>query len=108
ADRRTPREGCRYVPDQEPSMPTPGYYRFPAVHQDTLVFTSEDDLWTVPAAGGVARRLTATPGWVGHPFFSPDGVTLAFTGREEGHNEVYTMPAEGGAVRRVTYLGVNS
>jgi tricorn protease len=89
-------------------MPTPGYYRFPAIHQDTLVFTSEDDLWTVPAAGGVARRLTATPGWVGHPFFSPDGATLAFTGREEGHNEVYTMPAEGGTVRRVTYLGVSS
>src|SRR5262249_26542327 len=30
----------------------------------------------------------------------------AFTGREEGHNEVYVMPSEGGQVKRVTYLGV--
>ncbi|HZP82830.1 MAG TPA: S41 family peptidase [Chthonomonadaceae bacterium] len=89
-------------------MATSGYYRFPAIYKDTLVFTSEDDLWTVPAAGGVARRLTANLGTISHPFFSPDGATLAFTGREEGHNEVYVMPAEGGPVRRVTYLGVNS
>src|SRR5581483_2535947 len=93
---------------QEWTMATSGYYRFPAIYKDTLVFTSEDDLWTVPAAGGVARRLTANLGTISHPFFSPDGATLAFTGREEGHNEVYVMPAEGGPVRRVTYLGVNS
>jgi tricorn protease len=89
-------------------MPAPGYYRFPAIHYDTLVFTSEDDLWTVPAAGGTARRLTASPGVLASPFFSPDGARLAFTGREEGHAEVYVMPAEGGPVRRVTYLGANS
>jgi tricorn protease len=89
-------------------MSTHGYYRFPTIHKDTIVFTSEDDLWAVAAGGGVARRLTASPGWVGHPFFSPDGKTLAFTGREEGHTEVAVMPAEGGPVRRVTYLGVSS
>src|SRR5919204_4976567 len=89
-------------------MATPGYYRFPAIHGETVVFTSEDDLWTVPADGGVARRLTASPGVVSGPFFSPDGATLAFTGREEGHSEVYTMPAAGGPVRRLTYLGANS
>ncbi len=89
-------------------MPTAGYYRFPAIHQDTIVFTSEDDLWTVPASGGVARRLTANLGTISLPFFSPDGATLAFTGREEGHAEVYTMPAEGGPVERITYLGAAS
>jgi tricorn protease len=89
-------------------MPTPGYYRFPALHADTIVFTSEDDLWTVPAKGGIARRLTANLGTISHPFFSPDGTTLAFTGREEGPSEVYTMPAEGGPVERITYLGVTS
>ena len=58
-------------------MPLSGYYRYPALYQDTLVFTSEDDLWTVPAEGGIARRLTATPGVALRPFFSPDGATLA-------------------------------
>ena len=86
----------------------PGYYRYPTIHDHTLVFVSEDDLWTVSTEGGVARRLTANLGTISHPFFSPDGKMLAFTGREEGHSEVYVMPAEGGPVRRVTYLGVSS
>lgn len=89
-------------------MPTPGYFRYPTIHQDTLVFVSEDDLWTVPASGGIARRLTAGLGTTSFPAFSPDGATLAFTGREEGPSEVYTMPAEGGPVHRVTHLGVSS
>jgi len=76
-----------------------GYYRFPTLHSDRLVFVSEDDLWAVPTAGGVARRLTANLGAVSAPFFSPDGATLAFTGREEGHAEVYVMDAEGGPAR---------
>src|SRR5262245_7807847 len=84
---------------------SPGYYRFPTLHADRLVFVSEDDLWAVPAAGGVARRLTASLGAVSAPFFSPDGATLAFTGREEGHAEVYAMDSEGGPARRLTYLG---
>ena len=39
-----------------------GYYRDPAVHGDTIVFTSEGDLWTVSVHGGAAQRLTTAPG----------------------------------------------
>ena len=39
-----------------------GYYRDPAVHGDTIVFTSEGDLWTVSVKGGAAQRLTTAPG----------------------------------------------
>lgn len=84
-----------------------GYYRFPTIHDDTIVFVSEDDLWSVPWTGGVARRLTSNLGQVTHPMLSPDGERLAFTGREEGAPEVYVMPAEGGAARRLTFLGSN-
>src|SRR4051794_13895901 len=83
-----------------------GYYRFPTIHADTVVFTSEDDLWSVPAAGGVARRLTSGLGAASHPALSPDGRRLAFSGREEGPAEVYLMPAAGGPPRRLTYAGV--
>ena len=36
-----------------------GYFRQPALSNDTLVFTAEGDLWRVPIAGGVAERLTS-------------------------------------------------
>jgi tricorn protease len=83
---------------------TSGYYRFPTIQKDTVVFVSEDDLWSVPASGGVARRLTSNLGEVTYPMLSPDGELLAFVGREEGAAEVYVMPAQGGSARRLTYL----
>ncbi|RIK38391.1 MAG: peptidase [Chloroflexi bacterium] len=81
-----------------------GYYRFPTIHDETIVFVSEDDLWSAPVQGGVARRLTSNTGEVTYPFFSPDGEWLAFVGQEEGATEVYVMPAQGGSARRLTYL----
>lgn len=84
-----------------------GYYRSPTIAGDTVVFVSEDDLWTVPAAGGVARRLTSGLGEASSPFLSPDGRWLAFVGREEGHPEVYCMEAGGGTPARRTYLGAS-
>lgn len=83
----------------------PGYYRHPTIHGDTIAFVSEDDLWAVPATGGTARRLTAAPGAVSFPVFSPDGRHLAFTGRDDGPPEAYVMDAEGGDPRRLTWLG---
>ncbi len=85
-----------------------GYYSYPTIHADTIVFACEDDLWRVPASGGVARRLTANPGQAYAPALSPDGTRLAFTGRDEGHAEVYIMPAEGGPATRLTYLGADA
>jgi tricorn protease len=89
-------------------MNTPGYYRYPTIHGDNIVFVSEDDLWSVPATGGVARRLTSGLGMATHPALSPDGQWLAFSGRDEGPAEVYIMPAQGGEARRLTFLGANS
>lgn len=83
---------------------TDGYYRFPTIHQDTIVFVSEDDLWSAPRQGGLARRLTSNLGEANYPALSPDGELLAFVGREEGMPEVYLMPAAGGSARRMTYL----
>ncbi len=84
-----------------------GYYRSPTICQDTIVFVCEDDLWTVPVEGGVARRLTSNLGAAGSPRLSPDGEQLAFAGREEGPSEVYSMPALGGEAKRLTYQGSN-
>ncbi len=82
---------------------TVGYYRQPALHEDTLVFVSEGDLWKVPRKGGVATRLTSHPGEESLPALSPDGKTLAFTAQYEGATEVYTMPLAGGRPVRRTF-----
>ena len=49
------------------TAPVHGYLRMPAVHGDTVVFVSEDDLWAVSLAGGAARRLTAGRSEHSHP-----------------------------------------
>lgn len=46
-----------------------GYYRFPTIYKDTIVFVAEDDLWEVNIKGGVVRRLTTNLGEVTYPLF---------------------------------------
>jgi tricorn protease len=82
-----------------------GYYLYPAVQGDTIVFNSEGDLWTVSLQGGVAHRLTAGAGQESVPMISPDGKTVAFLADYEGPSEVYTMPISGGLPERRTWEG---
>ncbi len=77
--------------------------RFPAIHGNQVVFTYAGDLYTVAAAGGVARRLTSDIGFEMFPRFSPDGKWIAFTGQYDGNTEVFLMPSEGGVPQRLTY-----
>jgi tricorn protease len=82
-----------------------GYYRFPALRGDTIIFTSEGDLWSVSANGGSARRITSNTGTEAMATISPDGETVAFLAEYEGPTEVYTMPVSGGLPQRRTWDG---
>lgn len=77
--------------------------RFPTIHDNKVVFTYAGDLYTVPASGGVARRLTGHDGFEMFPHFSPDGKWIAFTGQYDGNTEVFVIPAEGGKPKRLTF-----
>ncbi len=80
-----------------------GYYQNPNIHNNTIVFVAEGDLWTVPLSGGLAQRITTHPEEENFPSISPDGKTIAFSASYEGPLEVYTMPVEGGIPTRWTY-----
>jgi tricorn protease len=80
-----------------------GYYRTPEIHENTVVFSAEGDLWKVPLSGGIAQRLTTHAEEERWPSISPDGKTIAFSASYEGPTEVYTMPITGGIPIRWTY-----
>ena len=82
-----------------------GYYRYPDIHENKVVFSAEGDLWTVDLSGGLAQRLTTHDEDETFPAISPDGKTIAFSASYEGPTEVYTMPITGGLPFRWTYEG---
>ncbi|RFU88674.1 peptidase S41 [Streptomyces triticagri] len=88
------------------------YLRFPHLHGDTLCFVAEDDLWIAPITpvtpAGKARRawrLTVDRTRVGHPRFSPDGSTIAYTTWRSLDPEIHIAPVDGGPARRLSYWG---
>jgi tricorn protease len=79
----------------------------PAVSKDHIAFIYAGDLWVCDLDGRNVRRLTSVsdPDADAYPFpsFSPDGQTLAYTGRHSGNFDVYTIPVSGGAPKRLTW-----
>ncbi len=88
-----------------PARAESGYYRQPALHGDTVVFTAEGDLWSVPVSGGAARRLTTHVGEESQASISPDGHWIGFVGQYDGAPDAYVIPLGGGAPRRVSFEG---
>jgi len=82
-----------------------GYYRYPTIRGDLIVFVCEDDLWSVPSSGGTAARLSISSGQCSTPRLSPDGRWIAYIANDEGNPELYVLAAEGGVAQRLTYLG---
>lgn len=73
----------------------------------TIIFSSgaDDgtDLWTIPAQGGAAHRVTVGRGTDNvSPSYSPDGRRVAFTSGRSGHPEVYIMDADGTGAELLT------
>ena len=80
--------------------------QYPDVSDQNICFTYGDDLWIVAKEGGLAKRLTTTPGRETKAKFSPDGKTIAFTANYDGNYDIYTMPIEGGVPKHITTHGM--
>lgn len=59
-------------------------------------------IWTVPIAGGPARRLTGDDTDATQPSWSPDGRTLVFQAYRDGNYHLYTIRPDGGGLRQLT------
>lgn len=77
--------------------------RFPDIHGEMIAFVYAGDIWTVPASGGTARRLTSHPGLELFPKFSPDGRWIAFSGEYNSTRQVFVISVDGGEPRQLTY-----
>jgi len=80
-----------------------GYYRFPDLHNNTLVFTAEGDLWVSQLNQPQARRLTTHPAEETQATISNDGKQVAFVANYEGANEVYVIGINGGVAKRISF-----
>jgi tricorn protease len=79
--------------------------RFPALSPDgsTIAFSYLGDIWTVPASGGRATRITGHDAYEREPVWSPDGKWLAFTSDRFGNNDIFLVAAGGGEPRQITF-----
>ncbi|HCD88266.1 MAG TPA: protease, partial [Algoriphagus sp.] len=89
--------------NQSKAQEKPGYFMHPDLHENTMVFVAEGDIWTASVSGGMATRLTTHPGDESDPKISPDGKWVAYAASYEGPTEVYVMPISGGLPKRLTY-----
>ncbi|AMY11908.1 Tricorn protease [Luteitalea pratensis] len=82
----------------------PGYFRYPTLSDNGIVFTAAGDLWRVGIRGGEATRLTTKAGEESHAAVSPDGTQVAFSATFDGPTEVYVQRLIDGALPvRLTY-----
>jgi len=80
-----------------------GYYRFPDIHNQTVVFTAEGDLWTSQLTDEYAKRLTTHPALETQARISNDGKLVAYVANYDGATEVYVIATHGGISKRVTF-----
>ncbi len=68
----------------------------------TIVFDMLGDIYTVPATGGAATRITSGTPFDGQPRFSPDGKSIVFVSDRTGSENLYLIDPDGKNLRAIT------
>jgi Tol biopolymer transport system component len=68
-----------------------------------LAIDLQGSIWTLPATGGIARRVTGLFNDARQPVWSPDGKWITFFGYLDGGYNLWTMAADGGSQHKLTW-----
>jgi Tol biopolymer transport system component/imidazolonepropionase-like amidohydrolase len=68
----------------------------------TVVFSLVGDLYTLPAGGGEATRITSGPAYDVQPRFSPDGAWIAFASDRGGTENLWVCDRTGKNARAIS------
>ncbi|MCC6929103.1 MAG: PD40 domain-containing protein [Gemmatimonadaceae bacterium] len=68
----------------------------------TIVLDLLGDLYTLPAGGGAATRITSGSGFDGQPRWSPDGRAIVFVSDRSGSENLYLIDPDGKNLRALT------
>lgn len=82
-----------------------GYFQHPTIHENSIIFQSDDDLWRLDLnERAYAYKITSGRGAMTSPHFSPNGKLVAFIATDLGQKNVYLMDSYGGEYAKVSNL----
>lgn len=67
-----------------------------------IVFDLLGDIYTLPIAGGEAKRIVGDMSFEGQPKFSPDGKLIVFTSDRSGAEQLWVCKPDGGEPKPIT------
>ena len=74
----------------------------PSPNGSAIAFSYMGDVWTVPAGGGTAARVTVHEAYDYTPHWAPDGASIAFVSDRGGNGDVFVVPSAGGTPTKLT------
>ena len=69
----------------------------------TLAIDMQGSIWTLPAAGGAAKRITDLFNDARQPSWSPDGKWIAFFGYRDGGYDLWAVSPDGSNQHKLTW-----
>jgi Tol biopolymer transport system component len=70
---------------------------------NTLAIDLQGSIWTVPAAGGAAKRITDLFNDARQPTWSPDGKWITFFGYRDGGYDIWAVAPDGSNQHKLTW-----